>query len=131
MVENNIALSKSQMDTIASGGLDVSDASLIYMGRGQYNVNGNEEYFDSIIKCKLGFYTYNLQDLYRRIEDITMGCDYYMVIDRYSVQLQRINNDEVVHAETSENDDNMLESAYNMLIWCIENILHRKVTVYI
>lgn len=128
-MENNIALTKSQMDTIASAGIDISDASMIYMGRGQYNVNGNEEHFKSIIKCKLGFYTYNLQDLYRRIEDITLGCNYYMVIDRYSIQLQKTNNDDIIHAESSD-DDNMLEAAYNMLLWCLENILHREITYF-
>lgn len=125
MKENNIALSKAQMDTIASAGIDISDASMIYMGRGQYNVNGNEKHFEQIIKCKLGFYTYNLQDIYRRIEDIIMSTDYFMVINKYSVQLQYVKNEEIFHSESSE-DDNMLEAAYNMLIWVLRNILHRN-----
>lgn len=122
MEKNNVALSYEQMNKIASAGIDVSDASLIYMGKGQYNIN--DEHFEYVIKYKLGFYTYNLQDIYRRIDEITYGCDYYMVIDRYSIQLQRIKNDEVVHVETSD-DDNMLETAYQMLIWCLTNVLHR------
>ena len=38
---NKIALTKKQMDTLINAGLDVSDASLVYMSKGQYNLNKN------------------------------------------------------------------------------------------
>lgn len=86
---NRIALTKKQMDTLINAGLDVSDASLIYMGKGQYNLNKNEKYINTIIKCKLGFYTYTLEDIYKRIDDI-IALDYFLVITPACIQLQYI-----------------------------------------
>lgn len=128
MKENTtIALSKGKMDILEKLGLDVSDASLINMGKGQYNVNYRNSNFEQIIKCKLGFYAYTLQDLYRRIEDLTLSTDYYVVIDMYSIKLQYMNNDDVFHSESSNDNDNMLETAFNMLVWMLKNILNRKI----
>ena len=122
---NRIALTKKQMDTLINAGLDVSDASLIYMGKGQYNLNKNEKYIDTIIKCKLGFYTYTLEDIYKRIDDIITS-DYFLVITPVCIQLQYIKNDDIYHAETTT-DDNMLETAYNMLLFVLKNILGREI----
>lgn len=128
MKENtNVALSKDKMDILEKLGLDVSDASLIYMGKGQYNVNFFNSNFEEIIKCKLGFYAYTLWDLYRRIEDLTLGTEYYIVIDMYSIQLQYMKNDKVFHEESSNDNECMLETAYNMLVWMLKNILGRKI----
>ena len=118
---NRIALTKKQMDTLINAGLDVSDASLIYIGKGQYNLNKNENYIDTLIKCKLGFYTYTLEDIYKRIDDI-ITLDYFLVITPACIQLQ----DDIYHAETTT-DDNMLETAYNMLLWVLNNILGREI----
>lgn len=122
---NRIALTKKQMDTLINAGLDVSDASLVYMGKGQYNLNKNEKYIDTIIKCKLGFYTYTLEDIYKRIDEI-IAIYYYLVITPTSLQLQYMKNDDIYHAESTANDD-MLETAYNMLLWCLKNILKREI----
>lgn len=122
---NRIALTKKQMDTLINAGLDVSDASLVYMGKGQFNLNKNEKYIDTIIKCKLGFYKYTLEDIYKRIDDI-ITLDYFLVITPVCIQLQYIKNDDIYHAESTANDD-MLEAAYNMLLWCLKNILKREI----
>lgn len=122
---NRIALTKKQMDTLINAGLDVSDASLVYIGKGQYNLNKNEKYIDTIIKCKLGFYTYTLEDIYKRIDEI-IAIYYYLVITPTSLQLQYMKNDDIYHAESTANDD-MLETAYNMLLWCLKNILKREI----
>lgn len=122
---NKIALTKKQMDTLINAGLDVSDASLVYMSKGQYNLNKNEKYIDTIIKCKLGFYTYTLEDIYKRIDEI-IAIYYYLVITPTSLQLQYMKNDDIYHAESTANDD-MLETAYNMLLWCLKNILKREI----
>ena len=99
---NRIALTKKQMDTLINAGLDVSDASLVYMGKGQYNLNKNEKYIDTLIKCKLGFYTYTLEDIYKRIDDI-ITLDYFLVITPVCIQLQYIKNDDSVIVSISDN----------------------------
>lgn len=127
MKDNTITLSKDNMDILVKYGLDISDASLIYMGKNQYNVNVHQDYCEQLIKYKLGYYTYTLQDLYRRIEDLTMSTDYYMVIDSYSVKLENMEDDYVVHSEETDDTENKLLTAFNMLIWMLENILNRKI----
>ena len=74
---------------------------------------------------KLGFYTYTLEDIYKRIDDI-IALDYFLVITPVCIQLQYIKNDDIYHAETTT-DDNMLETAYNMLLWVLKNILGREI----
>lgn len=118
---NRIALTKKQMDTLINAGLDVSDASLVYMGNGQYNVN----YIEALVNCNLAFYTYTLEDIYKRIDEI-IAIYYYLVITPTSLQLQYMKNDDIYHAESTANDD-MLETAYNMLLWCLKNILKREI----
>ncbi len=127
MKENTITLSKNNMDILMKFGLDISDASLIYMNKNQYNVNNHEDYCEQLIKCKLGYYTYTLQDIYRRIEDLTMGTEYYMVIDSYSVKLENMSDDYIVHSEETDDTENKLLVAFNMLIWMLKNILGRKI----
>ena len=125
MIMDKMALTKKQMDTLINAGLDVSDASLVYMGKGQYNLNKDKKYIDSIIKCKLGFYTYTLEDIYKRIDDI-IASNYFLIITPVCIQLQYIKNDEIYHAETTT-DDNMLETAYNMPLWALKNIFKRGI----
>lgn len=122
---NKIALSKKQMDTLINAGLEVSDAPLVYIGKGQYKLNENEKYISTIVKCKLGFYTYTLEDIYKRIDGF-ISPDYYIVVTPSCVQLQHIENDYVYHAEFTVNDD-MLETAYNMLLWVLKNIVEKNI----
>jgi len=106
MKENTITLSKDNMDILVKLGLDISDASLIYIGKNQYNVNMHKDYCEQLVKYKLGYYTYTLQDLYRRIEDLTMSTEYYMVIDSYSVKLENMKGDNIVHSEETDDTEN-------------------------
>ena len=71
------------------------------------------------------FYTYTLEDIYKRIDDI-ITLDYFLVITPVCIQLQYIKNDDIYHAETTT-DDNMLETAYNMLLFVLKNILGREI----
>ena len=48
------------MDRFEKLGVDITKASLIYVGHGQYNDSRNAE---QLIKCGLGFYTFTMQDL--------------------------------------------------------------------
>lgn len=59
-MNTNISLSKSKMDRLEKLGVDITKASLIYVGHGQYNDSRNAE---QLIKCGLGFYTFTIQDL--------------------------------------------------------------------
>lgn len=59
-MDTNISLSKSKMDRLEKLGVDITKASLIYLGKGQYNDSRNAE---QLIKCGLGFYTFTVQDL--------------------------------------------------------------------
>lgn len=59
-MNTNISLSKSKMDRLEKLGVDITKASLIYVGHGQYNDSRNAE---QLIKCGLGFYTFTMQDL--------------------------------------------------------------------
>lgn len=59
-MNTNISLSKSKMDRLEKLGVDITKASLIYVGHGQYNDSRNVE---QLIKCGLGFYTFTMQDL--------------------------------------------------------------------
>lgn len=59
-MNTNISLSKSKMDRLEKLGVDITKASLIYVGHGQYNDSKNAE---QLIKCGLGFYTFTMQDL--------------------------------------------------------------------
>lgn len=59
-MDTNISLSKSKMDRLEKLGVDITKASLIYLGKGQYNDSRNSE---QLIKCGLGFYTFTVQDL--------------------------------------------------------------------
>ena len=95
------------------------------MCRGQCNFNKNDIYIDTSIKCKLGFYTYTLEDIYKSIDDIITS-DYFIVITPFCIQLQYIKNDDIYHAETTT-DNNKLETAYNMLLWVLKNILEREI----
>ena len=52
--------------------------------------------------------------------------DYFLVITPVCIQLQYIKNDDIYHAETTT-DDNMLETAYNMLLFVLKNILGREI----
>lgn len=127
MKENTITLSKDNMDILVKLGLDISDASLIYIGKNQYNVNMHKDYCEQLVKYKLGYYTYTLQDLYSRIEDLTMSTEYYMVIDSYSVKLENMKGDNIVHSEETDDTENKLLVAFNMLVWMLKNILGRKI----
>ena len=103
----------------------VYNIKVIYVISELFNLNKNEKYIDTIIKCKLGFYTYTLEDIYKRIDDI-ITLDYFLVITPVCIQLQYIKNDDIYHAETTT-DDNMLETAYNMLLFVLKNILGREI----
>ena len=103
----------------------VYNMKVIYVISELFNLNKNEKYIDTIIKCKLGFYTYTLEDIYKRIDDI-IALDYFLVITPACIQLQYIKNDDIYHAETTT-DDNMLETAYNMLLFVLKNILGREI----
>ena len=127
MEDNKITLTKNNMDILVKLGLDISDASLIYMGKNQYNVNIHKDYCEQLVKYKLGYYTYTLQDLYRRIEDLTMGTEYYMTIDSYSVKLENMENNHVFHSEETDDTENKLLTAFNMLVWMLKNILGREI----
>lgn len=59
-MNTNISLSKSKMDRLEKLGVDITKASLIYLGKGQYNDSKNSE---QLIKCGLGYYTFTMQDL--------------------------------------------------------------------
>ena len=59
-MNTNISLSKSKMDRLEKLGVDITKASLIYVGNGQYKDSRNAE---QLIKCGLGFYTFTIQDL--------------------------------------------------------------------
>lgn len=48
------------MDRLEKLGVDITKASLIYLGKGQYNDSKNSE---QLIKCGLGYYTFTMQDL--------------------------------------------------------------------
>lgn len=59
-MNTNISLSKSKMDRLEKLGVDITKASLIYVGNGQYKDSRNAE---QLINCGLGYYTFTMQDL--------------------------------------------------------------------
>lgn len=56
-MNTNISLSKSKMDRLEKLGVNITKASLIYVGNGQYKASRNAE---QLIKCG---YTFTMQDL--------------------------------------------------------------------
>lgn len=61
-MDTNISLSKSKMDRLEKLGVDITKASLIYVGNGQYK-DSKSINAEQLIKCGLGFYTFTMQDL--------------------------------------------------------------------
>lgn len=131
---NNICLSLDQMNTLTGLGLDTSDASMVYA---EYNLHGKiiqkpvinfAEEFSVDIEFKGFAYTFlDIIDKLPKKIDFKSKDKSYSGPDTSILGISPDNN--TVYYESWQLDDhknmitsgeNLLEAAYNMLLWCIE-----------
>ena len=146
--DNKICLDIEQMNHLSDLGLDVSNASMCYCKVEEdaeeddyllafkelvHKKGGLLYYYDSFTKkdylLSAVIYSYTLQDIFGilpkdiRIESIDRQC--YLFVDLSDgfigyYYVSQLMSDKWYHFEAVMNDENMLDAAYYLLCWCIE-----------
>lgn len=137
---NNICLSLDQMNTLANLGLDTSDASMAYAEYWTYSLHGfgskliqkpvtnQAEEFSVDIEFKGFAYTFlDIIDKLPKKIDFESKDKSYSGPDTSTLEISPKDNSiyyESQHLDDHKNKmtsgENLLEAAYNMLLWCIE-----------
>lgn len=137
---NNICLSLDQMNTLANLGLDTSDASMAYAEYWTYSLHGfgskliqkpvtnQAEEFSVDIEFKGFAYTFlDIIDKLPKKIDFESKDKSYSGPDTSTLEISPKDNSiyyESCHLDDHKNKmtsgENLLEAAYNMLLWCIE-----------
>lgn len=130
-MNTNISLSKSKMDRLEKLGVDITKASLIYVGHGQYNDSRNAE---QLIKCGLGFYTFTMQDLLTLCDQFNQEQKSYQINWTFDKPMFIVNNKgNLVYADKYYINDKLeivdkyfsselLDMIYKTIIFYLENL---------
>ena len=130
-MNTNISLSKSKMDRLEKLGVDITKASLIYVGHGQYNDSRNAE---QLIKCGLGFYTFTMQDLLMLCNQFNQEQKSYQINWTFDKPMFIVNNKgNLVYADKYYINDKLeiankyfpselLDMIYKTVIFYLENL---------
>lgn len=130
-MDTNISLSKSKMDRLEKLGVDITKASLIYLGKGQYNDSRNAE---QLIKCGLGFYTFTVQDLLMLCDQFNQEQKSYQINWTFDKPIFIVNDrGDLVYADKYYINDKLeivdkyfsselLDMIYKTVIFYLENL---------
>lgn len=130
-MNTNISLSKSKMDRLEKLGVDITKASLIYVGHGQYNDSRNAE---QLIKCGLGFYTFTMQDLLMLCDQFNQEQKSYQINWTFDKPIFIVNDrGDLVYADKYYINDKLeiidkyfsselLDMIYKTIIFYLENL---------
>ena len=130
-MNTNISLSKSKMDRLEKLGVDITKASLIYVGHGQYNDSRNAE---QLIKCGLGFYTFTMQDLLTLCDQFNQEQKSYQINWTFDKPIFIVNDrGDLVYADKYYINDKLeivdkyfsselLDMIYKTVIFYLENL---------
>ena len=130
-MNTNISLSKSKMDRLEKLGVDITKASLIYVGHGQYNDSRNAE---QLIKCGLGFYTFTMQDLLMLCDQFNQEQKSYQINWTFDKPIFIVNDrGDLVYADKYYINDKLeivdkyfsselLDMIYKTVIFYLENL---------